>query len=129
MVRVGAGGWRGRELEFRTCSTEPLWLFGVGSQLSGGREGSALTAWLGVGVGETSELAAAGRAKPGSYGQGPASTRLVPAGPRALQALGVKVRLWAGLGVGERRVVSSPLPAPLSQSIPALPPCLQQGWC
>lgn len=100
MVRAGGRGRRDRELEFRTCSGEPLWLFGIRSQLSGGREESALTAWLGVGVGETSELAAAGRAKPGSYGQGPASTRLVPAGPRALQAQAVKVRLWAGRGGG-----------------------------
>ena len=67
MVRVGGGGWQYRELEF--CGA--LWLFGIDSQQPGPGEVPGPHAWLGRSSvsGRNLRIGAAGKAKPGSYGQ------------------------------------------------------------
>lgn len=88
MIRVGRGGWRWEEQE---SGLAVLWEGGRGRGQPG--RGSALTTGPGVaGVGETTEQAAAGGAKPGRYGQCPVSTRPVPSRPWALWAPRIKVR-------------------------------------
>lgn len=95
------------------CSAEPLWFLGVRSQQPG--RGSALTTRLGVvGVGETTELAAAARAEPGPNSQCSASTWPVLSGPWALEVLRIQVRLrgdLAPLGTSQPINTCSALPA------------------
>ena len=113
MVRVGGGGWQYGELEF--CRA--LWLFGIESQQPGPGEVPGPHAWLGrssVG-GRNLRIGSAGKAKPVCYGQ--------VWFPHSLLGLG---RQRPG-SQSETLRGSSPLSAPLSQSIPpACRPHLQQ---